>query len=114
MSNLTTLILQREKEWLEMTQDCKVPDPVDSIPEDAWVNGWFEAMKKAESFNRQSTLFILKAIKEELVEELETKKTNLLVEKTWFNGWHRNSVRHGLEIAISLLQKTITSYENSN
>lgn len=38
------------KAFNEKTQDCEVPEKVDEIPEDAWVNGWFEAMEAAKKF----------------------------------------------------------------
>ena len=39
-----------EKEFFELGQDCCVPHIIDDLPDDAWVNGWFEAFEKVKPF----------------------------------------------------------------
>ena len=39
-----------EKEFFELSQDCCVPHIIDDLPDDAWVNGWFEAFEKVKPF----------------------------------------------------------------
>ncbi len=62
-----------EGEFEEMSQRCLVPDVVDDIPEDAWVNGWFKAMEKAKNLTR-TQIHQAKAKERERVDRVWARK----------------------------------------
>lgn len=41
-----------EERLFRLSQSCHLPYAVDEVPEDAWVNGWFEAMGSVQPFIR--------------------------------------------------------------
>jgi hypothetical protein len=55
--------IEDPRNWETYCQDhALVPDSVDSIPEDAWINGYFEAMQLAEKFWQSKLSSIVEAL----------------------------------------------------
>ena len=76
-----------KKELFNLSQTCAVPASVDIVPDDAWVNGWFEAFGAVEPFI-ESTLTTYKQQLREEVEGLRrpTNKGGLIMPVMQYNN----------------------------